>query len=89
MVRGEVSSVEVDDIITYLVVVCNDKTSVVASDIVMHRKGLQSTVTFSLKVRGVNIITRTFKIAKLFCREFCTGYLSTPYTQSVTRVIGV
>ena len=50
---------EVDDIVTYLVVKCNGKTSVAVADRVMHRKGLQATITFYLKVRGVNIITCT------------------------------
>ena len=58
-VRGELLSGDVDDIFTYLVVACYDDTSVAASDRVAHRKGLQATFAFSLKVRGVNVITCT------------------------------
>ena len=50
---------EVDDLVTYLIVTCNGNISVAASERVSHRKGLQVTITFFLKVRGVNVITRT------------------------------
>ena len=56
-VRGEVSSGKADDLCTYLIVMFNYETSVAVSERVMHKKGLQETVTFLLKVRGVNVIT--------------------------------
>ena len=45
--RGEGLSVEVDDIVTYMVVPFNDKIYVAAADCVMHIKGLQATFIFS------------------------------------------
>ena len=48
---------EFDDIVTYLIVKCNDETSVAAAERVTHKKGMQATVTFILKVRGVNFIS--------------------------------
>ena len=56
-VREEGLSGEVYDLVTYIVVTCNDETSLAAAESVMHRKFLQATVTFVLKVRGVKIIT--------------------------------
>ena len=55
--RGEGFYGEVDDLVTYIIVTCNGDTSVSAADHVTHRKGLQETVIFYLKVRGVNVIT--------------------------------
>ena len=52
-------SVEVDDIITYLIVKCNDETYVTAAERMTHQKGLQETITFSFEGRGVNVITST------------------------------
>ena len=49
-----------DDLALYLIVTCNDNTSVAAAESVTHRNVLQATVTFLLKFRGVNIITSTF-----------------------------
>ena len=48
-----------DDIITYLVLTCNDETSISAAKRVTQRKGLQAIVTFILKFRRVNVITST------------------------------
>ena len=39
-VRGEVLSENVDDIVTYLIVIFDDDTSVAASERVTHRKYL-------------------------------------------------
>ena len=39
--RWEVLSDEVDDLVTYLIVTCNDKTSVASDERMTHRKGLQ------------------------------------------------
>ena len=58
-VRGEGLSGKVDDIITNLIVVCNSETSAAVTERVMHRKCLQETVAFILKVRGVNVIMRS------------------------------
>ena len=53
---GEVLSGKVDDPVTYIIATCNDETSIAASEGVMHQKGLQTTVTFLLEVRGINMI---------------------------------
>ena len=58
-VRREFLSGEVDYIVTYFVVLCEEKTYIAAADCVTYRKYLQANVGFSLKVRGVNIIMRT------------------------------
>ena len=52
---------EVDNIVTYLIVTCYDETFVSAADRVRQRKFLQATVTFILKVKGVNDIINTLK----------------------------
>ena len=54
--RGEGLSGEVDDLVTYIVVTCDDKTSVAADELATHIKGLQAPVKVYLKVRGVNVI---------------------------------
>ena len=72
-VRVEGLSVEVDYLITCPIVTHYEETSVAAAEHVMHRKGLQATVAFSLEFRGVNIITCILKIAKLCCVEYCNG----------------
>ena len=51
-VRVEVFSGKVNDIITYLILECNEKTSVAAAEHNMHIKFPQATVTFILKVSG-------------------------------------
>ena len=48
-----------DDLATYLIMMYEDETSVAAAERVMNRKGLKATVTFPLKVRGVNVIRCT------------------------------
>ena len=50
-----------DDLVTYLIVTYDDKTSVAAAERVTHRKCLQETLTFSLEDRGFNVITCTLK----------------------------
>ena len=45
----------------YLVMTCNYEISVAADEIMTHIKVLQSTVAFSLKVRGSNVITCKLK----------------------------
>ena len=57
MVEG--LSVNVYDFVTYIVVTCDDDTYVAAAERVMNRKCLQATIAFSLKVRGVAVITCT------------------------------
>ena len=78
----------VDDIVTNLIMTYNDNTYVDVAECATHRKGLQETVTFSLGVRGVNVITSTLKIAKFRCGKYCTSYHSTPYSQPGTHVLG-
>ena len=58
-IRAECLSGEVDDIFTYIILTFYGKTSAVASEIVMHRKGLQKTVILLLKFGGVNFVTST------------------------------
>ena len=48
-----------DNLVMYLIVTCDDETSVSTYERVMHRRFLQATITFLLKVSGVNFITRT------------------------------
>ena len=50
-----------DDVFTYIIVVCNDKTSVKSAQHVTHQKGLHATVAFMLEYRGVNIVASTLK----------------------------
>ena len=64
---------------------CDDETSVTESERVAHRKGLQATVEFPLKVRGDTNLMCTLKTAKYRCIEYCS---STPYAQPGTRVFG-
>ena len=45
-----------DDLVTYLIVTCNENTSIDSYYLVTHIKRLQATVTFLVKVSGVNII---------------------------------
>ena len=75
-VRLEGLSSQVYDLAIYLVVTCNGETYVAAAEPVTHRNFLQSTVAFILEVRGVKVITCTFKIAKFCCSDYCTGYRS-------------
>ena len=67
--EGRLLSGEVDDLVMYLIVTCNDKTYVAVYERMMHQKGLHETTTFILEVRGVNVMMRTLKIEK-----FCFGY---------------
>ena len=52
---------KVDDLVTHSIVTCDDKTFVAADEHVTHRKVLQATTAFILKVWGVNVITSTQK----------------------------
>ena len=58
-VRVEGLSGKLDDIVTYLGVEWDDKTSVSVSERVKYIICLQATVEFYLKGRGFNIITCT------------------------------
>ena len=58
-VRREGLSGELDYLVTYIIVTCNDDTSVATAELVTHRKGLQDKITFILKVGEVNVITST------------------------------
>ena len=77
-----------DDLVTYLIVAGDDKTSVATAEIVTHRSGLHATVKFILEVRGVIVITRTLKTAKFHFGNYFTGNCSTPYAKPGTRVFG-
>ena len=56
-VMGKGLYCEMDDIVTYLIVTCNDKIYVSTVQCVMHQRGLHATIVFVLEVRGVNVIT--------------------------------
>ena len=60
-VRVEYLYCEVDDLVMYLIVMCNEKTSVGAAQRVTHQKYLHATVAFVLGVRWVNVVTSTYK----------------------------
>ena len=47
-----------DDIVTYLIVTCDDKTFVISDERMTHQKGLHETITFILEVRGLKVVTR-------------------------------
>ena len=55
---------EVDDIVTYLIVTCDDKKSVRSAQHVTHQKGLHATATSLLEVSGPN--TFLF-LSRYFC----------------------
>ena len=74
------------DLVTYLIVMCDDKTSIREAQRVTHLKVLHTTVTFILEVRGVNVAMRILKITKFRCGEYCTIYHSNPYVQPGIRV---
>ena len=57
--RGEGLSFDVDDLVTYLIVTCDDETSVRTAQCVMHRKDFHATAVFVLEVREVNLVTST------------------------------
>ena len=50
---------DVDDLVMFLIVACNDETSVAAAGPPTYQKCLHATVAFLLEVRGVIIITGT------------------------------
>ena len=52
---------EVYDLVMYISVTCDDDTYVAAAERVTHIKVMDSTVTFILKLGGVNVITSTLK----------------------------
>ena len=52
-------SCEVDNIITYIIVTCDDKISVREAHRVMHQNGLYVTVAFVLEVWGFIVVTST------------------------------
>ena len=48
VIGGESLFYEVDDIVAYLIVACDDETAVRASQQVTHQKGLHATITLFL-----------------------------------------
>ena len=60
MVRGEGLSFKVEDLITHIIMTCNDDPSVSADKSVTYGKGLRATIIF-LKVQRGNIVTCTQK----------------------------
>ena len=55
--RVEGFSDEVDDLVTCIILTCNENSLAAAADSVKHRKGLQATITFTLKVGEVDVTT--------------------------------
>ena len=49
----------VDDLFKYLIVMYNEKTYIRASECVTHIRGIHSTVTYILWVKGVKVVTST------------------------------
>ena len=48
-----------DDLVTYIIVACNENNSVGAAQRVTHKKDLHATVEYFLGVRWVNVVTST------------------------------
>ena len=67
IVRVQGLSGEVDDIVMYTIVKCNDKND----ELVMHQNVLQETVAFLLKVRCVNVIGGIFPSLHRKMAFFC------------------
>ena len=57
-VRGERLFFDVGDIVTYLIVTCDDKTVVRADQCVRHQNVLHATFAFVLEVMGLNVVMR-------------------------------
>ena len=57
--RRKVLSSQVNYLVMYRIVTCGDDKSIATAERVMHRKYLQATITFILKVRGLNVIMCT------------------------------
>ena len=87
-VRGESFLCRVDYIVTYLVVTCDDESTIRAAQRVMHRRGFHATVAFVLDIGGVNVVTSTLKIAKFRCGYYCTSNRGTPHAQTGTHMFG-
>ena len=58
-VSGGGLSCEVDDLVMYLIVTCDDNTSVRADQRMTYQKGLHATAAFLLQVKGVNTVSST------------------------------
>ena len=52
---------EVEKLVTHLLIICDYESSGYSDKSVTYVKGLRETITFILKVRGVNILTCTQK----------------------------
>ena len=79
---------KVDDLVAYLIVTLYKDTSIDLAHHVMHREGLQSTVTFILKVRGEQRYNNHIKTTKFCFGDYCTGNRSIPYAHPEPRVLG-
>ena len=55
--RVEVLSCKADDLVKYLIVMCNAKIFVRADQRMTHPNVFRATVVFVLEVRGVNFVT--------------------------------
>ena len=61
VVRKEILFCKVDDLIKYLIVMCDDDTAIRADHRVTGRKVLHVTIALVLEVRGVKVVTITLK----------------------------
>ena len=61
VVRKEILFCKVDDLIKYLIVMCEDDTAIRADHRVTGRKVLHVTIALVLEVRGVKVVTITLK----------------------------
>ena len=50
-----------DELVTYFIVACNDKSTIIASKCMMYGEGLGKTVTFFLEVEGGEVVAGTQK----------------------------
>ena len=86
--RLEVLSGMVDYLVMYLIVTFDDETYIAADECMTHQKGLQETVTFILRVRGVNVIMITLKLQNSFAASIVLVTAVSPYARPGTSVFG-
>ena len=58
---GESLLCGVDDLVTYLVVTCDDESAIKAYQRVTYQKHLHATVILVLQIGGFNVVTSTLK----------------------------
>ena len=71
--RGEGLLCALEKLINQLVVMCNDNPYMSAANSITYEKGLISTITFILKVKGNKIVTCTQKLHKFMANSTVTA----------------